>query len=289
VAQERYAYAAAFVAADAIAHEVGEARLRLAWQRIAAGLDGYRPPFDEAPTSPVAATVPVDSRHLLDQLEAVSHARVEPIFRRWILDDTSRALLPARRHARAAYEQLATVSGAWGTPDPVRLALAGWRFDDAEAAITEATGWLTDRDALLVRMDAAGLIAPERLRAEYQRGGGAEPARRELESEAAVVDAYVAARRRAAGQRSTLEQVGLLGGATPDAALAEARSLFADGDLVGAGDIAADLSARLDRAAIDGAVRLASLAIVGGLLLVIGFRLARRRGAPGTDGYTARP
>ncbi len=288
-AQERYADAAAWAAADAIAAEVGEDSLRLAWQRMAAGLDGYRPPFDAAPTTPVAATVPADSRHLLDQLDAVSDADVVPIFRRWVLDEASVAQLSARRDARAAYRELEAAAGDWGTPDPVRLALAGWRFDDAQAAIAEATDWLADRDSLLARIEAARLAAPDRLRAEYERGGGSETARRELDEEAAVVAAYVAARERAAADRSPLEEVGLLGGRGPDAMLDEAQSLFVDGDLVGAGDLSAAASRRLDRAAIDGAARLAAVLVLGGVLLVVGVRQARRRGATGADRYTARP
>ena len=112
------------------------------------------------PTVPVAATVPADSRHLLDQLEAVSDGDVVPIFRRWVLDEASAAQLPARREARAAYDALSATAGDWGTPDPVRLALAGWRFADAQTAMAETTDWLADRDALLARIDEAGLVAP---------------------------------------------------------------------------------------------------------------------------------
>jgi hypothetical protein len=288
-AQERYADAAAWAAANSIAGAVGEDSLRLAWQRMAAGLDGYRPPFDAVPATPVAATVPADSRHLLDQLDAVSEADVVPIFRRWVLDEASVGQLPARREARAAYGELEAAAGRWGVPDPVRLALAGWRFDDARAAMVEATAWLTDRDALLARIGTAGLAAPERLRAEYERGGGSEAARRELDTEAAVVAAYVAARQRAAADRSPLEEVGLLGGRGPDAMLDDAQSLFADGDLVGAGDLSAAVSRRLDGAATDGLVRLAAVVVLAGVLLLVGVRQARRRGEAGTDRYTARP
>ena len=266
-AQERYADAAAWAAVDDIAAEVGEDSLRLAWQRMAAGLDGYRPPFDSVPATPVAATVPADSRHLLDQLDAVSEADVVPTFRRWILDAASVGQLPARREARLAYGGLEATAGDWGVPDPVRLALAGWRFDDAQAAIAEATDWLADRDALLARIATAGLVAPERLRAEYERGGGSQEARRELDAEGAVVAAYVAARERAAADRSPLEEVGLLGGRGPDAMLTEAQSLFADGDLVGAADLSASASHRLERAATDGVVRLAAVLVLAGVLL----------------------
>jgi hypothetical protein len=212
-----------------------------------------------------------------------------PVFRRWVLDEASESQLAARREARTAYGELDTTAGDWGVPDPVRLALAGWRFDDARAAIEEATDWLSDRDALLARIGAAGLVAPERLRAEYERGGGSEAARHELDAEAAAVAAYVAARERATADRSPLEAVGLLGGQEPAAMLDEARSLFADGDLVGAADLSAAASDRLERAATDGVVRLAAVLVLAGVLLVVGTRQARRRGATGMDRYTARP
>ena len=288
-AQEQYAYAAAWAVADAIADEVGDQSLRLAWQRTAAGLDGYQPPFDQAPTAPVAATVPADSRHLLDQLTAVSDGDVVPIFRELVLDEASADQLPARREARSAYEQLAAAAGEWGTPDPVRLALVGWRFEDARVAMAEATDWLADRDALQARIEAAGLSTPERLRAEYERGGGSEAARRELDAEQAVLDAYLAGRQRAAADHSPLEEVGLLGGSQPETMLADARTLFAEGDLVGAADLAGDAKDRLDRAASDGAVRIASVLVLGGVLLLVGVRQARRRGGAGADRYTARP
>jgi len=104
-----------------------------------------------------------------------------------------------------------------------------------------------------------------------------------------VVAAYIAARERAAADRSPLEEVGLLGGREPDAMLTEAQSLFADGDLVGAAELSAAASHRLERAATDGVVRLAAVLVLAGVLLVVGVRQARRRGATGTDRYTARP
>jgi hypothetical protein len=287
--QEQYAYAAAWAVTDAIAREVGDDALRLAWQRTAAGLDGYQPPFDQAPTTPVAVAVPADSRHLLDQLTAVSDDDLTALFRDRVLDEASAGQLSARREARAAYQELAAAAGDWGTPDPVRLALVGWRFDDARAAIAEATDWLADRDALRARIEAAGLTTPERLRAEYERGGGSDAARRELAAEHAVVDAYLAGRERAAADRSPLEEVGLLGGTKPETLLADARTLFADGDLQGAADLAVEATDRLDRAATDGAVRIVSVLVLAGVLLLVGVRQARRRGVAGVDRYTARP
>ena len=48
-----------------------------------------------------------------------------------------------------------------------------------------------------------------------------------------MVAAILTAHERIAAEHSPLEEVGLLGASDPDATLAEARSLFAEGDLVG--------------------------------------------------------
>jgi hypothetical protein len=289
-AQDRYAYAASWAAADELATTVGADGLRLAWQRTAAGMDGYQPVEAEPP--PVIAGQPIaptDSRHLLDQLEAVSGDDLTSIFEQWVFDEATRELLPARRAARAAHQDLLGVAGDWGAPDPVRLALAGWRFGDAEAAIVEATSWLGARDALLNDIQVAGLMAPRRLRDEYQTGGGTPAARTEVEAEASVVSTYADALALATAERSLVEQVGLLGGDEPDAMLAEANAAFAEGDLIGASERSSGALDRLQDAGQDGLVRLASAAIVAVALLVLAVSLARRRRRARGSGYTARP
>jgi hypothetical protein len=286
--QDRYAYAASWAAAAELADAVGADALRLAWQRFAAGLDGYRP-LDASPPPGQLAAVPADSRHLLDQLEAVSGKDLSAIFERWVFDDATNALLPQRREARARAVELEDVAADWGMPEPVRLALAGWRFDDAEAAIDETLGWLHDRDALLRNAADAGLSVPDRLRDEYRTGGGTAAARAELDAEAAVVADYATARGLVAGARSPVEQMGLLGGADPNVQLDEARSAFAGGDIVGAGELAREARDRLRGAARDGLVRLVSAAAVGVALLIGLVWLVRRRRQARIDGYTAGP
>jgi hypothetical protein len=289
-AQDRYAYAASWAVADKLATAVGADALRLAWQRSAAGLDGYQPVDVEALPAAVAEPIaPTDSRHFLDQLEAVSGDNLTSIFEDRVFDDATVEMLPAREAARAAHDDLLGAAGEWGTPDPVRLALAGWRFGDAEAAIAEAASWLGDRDALLNDIQAAGLTAPQRLRDEYQTGGGSPAARTELEAEAAVVATYTDALALQNAQPSPVEQVGLLGGAEPAAMLAEARVAFAEGDLIGAADLSTNALDRLQRAGQDGLVRLASAAVVLAALVVFAASLARRRRRARGSGYTARP
>ena len=287
-AQDRFAYAASWATAAEIADAVGADALRRAWQRFAAGLDGYGP-LDVSLRPGQLAAVPADSRHLLDQLEAVSGKDLSAIFQHWVFDDATSSLLPQRREARAKAAELRNAAGDWGTPEPVRLALAGWRFDDAEAAMDETLSWLHDRDALVRDATAAGLSVPARLQDEYRTGGGTPAARAELDAERAVVADYVTARQLSAGERSPVEQVGLLGSADPNVQLDEARSAFAGGDLVGAAELARGARERLQDAGRDGLVRLVSAGAVA-VALVVGLAwLVRRRRQPRIGGYTAGP
>jgi hypothetical protein len=288
-AQDRYAYAASWAVADELATTVGADAMRLAWQRTAAGLDGYQPVQGAPPVAAGQPIAPTDSRHLLDQLEAVSGKDLVPIFEEWVFDDAMIEMLPARQAARAAHADLLRVADAWGTPDPVRLALAGWRFGDAEAAMVEAASWLKDRDALLNDMQVAGLTPPQRLRDEYQTGGGSPAARTELDAERAVVATYADAVALESADRSLVEQVGLVGGGEPAATLAEAKGAFEQGDLIGSADLSGDALERLQRAGQDGLVRLASAAVMVVALLVLAVSLARRRRRVRGSGYTAGP
>ena len=192
--------------------------------------------------------------------------------------------LPAREAAAAAYDALLGPAGDWGAPDPVRAAMAAWRFDDAETEISAAAAWLDQRDAMFASLGDLGLTAPARLRDQYRAAGGGDAAQAELQAELAVVDAYRdASDRLAAWDRPLLARVGLVGGTDPSTVLAQAASSFAQGDLRGAADAIDRATATIDRAALDGAVRLASLgAILVALVIGLVVVLRRRR----LSGYT---
>jgi hypothetical protein len=288
-AQDRYAYAASWSVAGQLARLVGPEALSLAWRRSAGGLNAYEP-LDTQPVAGAAAR-PLDSRSLLDQLEAVSPRDADELARTFsdsVFDSATRQLLTARASARQHYRLLADASD-WGVPNPVRLAMAGWRFEDAEAAISEARDWLQDRDRLEGDAAAAGLTLPRRLRDEYVTGGGTSAARAELESEAAVVSDFAQASSRLQQSRSAVEQAGLLGGQDPGAMLNEARSAFTEGDLVGASKAASDALDRLRDAGRDGLVRLASAGAVLVTVLISLVWLVRRRRQRRVGGYTAGP
>ena len=275
--QDRFAYSASWAVAEQLTRRIGADAVRRAWRRIAGGLDGYRPLDAEPVVAGGLPAVPVSSRHLLDQLEAVSGENLAGIFEEWVFDEATVDLLPARRAARTAHARLLNRAGELGTPDPVRLALAGWRFADAEAAIAEAMEWLADRDRLLEQIAAAGLTAPARLDDEYETAGGSHAAWEELEAEGAVVTTYAVARASLEHAPGALEQVGLLGDAQPSTLLDEARVAFAEGDLVGASEAASRAQDRIQRAGQDGLVRVASTAAIVLLLLLYTISRIRRR------------
>jgi hypothetical protein len=288
IAQDRYAYAASWLAADRITGLVGDDALRAAWQRIAAGIGAYDP-VSSTPAGPGdEAVTPVGSRELLDQLQATTGAEVEPVFTELVLDEATAALLAPRADARVAFAQLLAAAGDWGAPDPIRSAMGGWSFGQATEQIDEAMTWLGDRDVLLADAARAGLLVPQRLRDRYVTGGGGADARAELDAEAAVVDGYLAVHERLGQDRSIFERVGLLGGPDPSTMLADAGTLFAEGDLRGAAEAVEASRARLDSAALDGVVRMVSVAALVLLLVALAVWLLRRRSRAGSD-YTAAP
>jgi hypothetical protein len=283
--QDAWAYAASWELADQLARVVGADPLRAVWQRVVRGISAYDPSGSQPPAAGTAV-VPLDSRRLLDQLEAVSGGSVEAIFADEVFAAAQRGQLAARRPARDAYAELLATAGDWGAPEPVRAAMAAWRFDDATAAIDEAQAWLADREDLYAVLDSLGLAAPSRLQDRYRSAGGGREARVELDAEAAVAADYGAARERAAAGRDLLERIGMLGGPEPAATLGRAASLFGQGDLRGAADAIDELLASFDQARLNGIVRLGA---AGALLVLLGIGLVlvvRRRRA---TGYTGAP
>ncbi|TMB57367.1 MAG: hypothetical protein E6J47_02630 [Chloroflexi bacterium] len=284
-AREAYGYAASWNAVDQIAAAVGEEGLRQALARIEAGISAYDPATASQPAAP-ASHPPVDSRRLLDQLAVVSGLDLADLFASTVFPPETAAELEARAAARRALAPLDAAAGDWGRPLPVQEAMAEWRFDDADAAIAEATAWLVPRDGLQAAITRAGLTTPDRLAERWQSDGGGPGARTELAAESAVVTAYQAALDRAAGDRSILERIGLLGGDDPRAVLHEAAEHFEAGDLQAATDAISRAESRMESASLDGMVRSATLLLVGAVMVVLTLRPRRRRRP--TD-YTAAP
>jgi hypothetical protein len=283
---DAYGYAASWALIDRIAASVGDAHLTMALRRIVAGVPAYDPVDPDAADVADPRFAPVETRRLLDQLAAVSGADLANLFGQAAFGTDAALELAQREAARDAYAHLLSAAGDWGAPDPVRSAMGGWRFDEARAGIDAASAWLEARDDLVAQIAAAELATPQRLRDRYTVAGGGADASAELDAERAIVERYLGLKDRIEGPLDPLQAVGLFMASDPGETLAEAASEFGTGDLQSAAAALDRLELRLNRAPSDGAVRLASAAVLVALLgLGAGAALRRRAGSH----YTAAP
>jgi hypothetical protein len=258
----------------------------MALRRIVAGIPAYDPINPDASAVADPRFAAVDTRRLLDQLAAVSGTDLANLFGQAAFGPDAAVELTQRGTARRAYERLLAAAGDWGAPDPVRSAMDGWRFDEARSGIDVARAWLEARDGLVAHIAAAGLATPQRLRDRYTVAGGGAEASAELEAERAIVARYVALKDRIEGPLDPLESIGLFAASDPGETLAEAAAAFGTGDLQSAAAALDRLELRLNRAPSDGAVRLASAAVLVALVgLGAGAAVRRRAGSH----YTAAP
>ena len=285
-AADTYAYAESWAFVDRIGTAVGEGQLGKALRRVTAGITAYDPidPDLRAPSG--LPFPPVDTRRFLDQLTAASGVDLAAMFGDVAFGPAADGELAQRAAARADLGRLTAAAGDWGAPDPIRAAMAGWRFDEARQGIVEAAAWLVQRDALLARIGTAGLTTPQRLRGRFTVGGGGQSARAELDAERVVVDAYVRLQERVMAPRGPLDTIGLLAADDPRQLLGEAAVSFSRGDLQAAVQALDRTALQLNRAPTNGAVRIASAAV---LLAVIGLFVTRTKGRPPGTHYTAAP
>ena len=285
---DAWAYPASWAFVDALAASIGEDRLKLVVQRAAQGVSAYDTGPGGSPASAAAAAQPIDSRQFLDQIEEVAaepaggsggdqaaSRHLEAAFRAQVWPPDEGALIDLREQARTAYGTLLAAAGDWGPPETIRQAMQTWHFGQALTLIDLGRGWLSDRDRFLDSARQAGLSTPDRLVMRWRTDGGAEVSRRELDAEAAFLQAYRAAGNRI-GDLNPIERLGVLGGPEPRAVLTGAAGLYAGGDLDGAA-AAIDRAINLDSGAQGaGVVRLAA-GIAALSVLAAGFLLGLRR------------
>jgi hypothetical protein len=287
--QDAYGYAASWKLATDLVTSVTPDGLHSALRRIVAGRSAYDPIADEEPDPGAVPVNPVDSRRLLDHLEAVSGADLTEAFATIVFAPGIADELDARRAARASHQALLQRAGDWGSPRTVTEPLAAWDFATAEEAAAAADAWLDDRDALMEAIGAAGLTTPSRLRDRYTQFGGGSESQAESAAERAVVDAYQTALDDSVADRGIVQRIGLLAGPDPSVVLQRANGAFADGDLETAIAVTNEAQRLLDGATTAGIVRLlsAGLILLVGLVLIVW--LLRRRGvAPAPAGRMAR-
>ena len=128
------------------------------------GADGLRAVVAAAVARP-AGTLPTDWRGLLDLLETEAGVDATDLWRTWVVRPEDAALLDARATGR--FEQAALVreeANGWVLPAAIDANLDAWRFDEAQASMTEARTLLEARDDLAVAAAVAGLEPPPNLR-----------------------------------------------------------------------------------------------------------------------------
>ena len=278
-AGDAYAYAASWALVDRIATTIGEALLARALQRVVAGTSAYDPADSDQLPSSGLRFAPLDTRRFLDQLAAASGVDLSHLFSQSALGPAADVELAQRRSARDAYDRLLRSAADWGAPDPIRNAMAEWRFDEASAEMEVASAWLVDRDRLIANLTTAGLTTPDELGRRFAAGGGGPDSRAELAAESAVVDAYLDVQTRAVASQGLLESIGLFAADDPRQLLVQAATQFTSGDLQAAAGTLDAAQVQLNRALTNGIVRIASaVVLLTVIVLLSGLRIRRRGG-----------
>ena len=288
-ATEDYAYAATLTLARAIAARAGGAALQAVWADAADRTGAYQPPATTGaisadpglPGDPETVKGPPDWRGLLDLLEAHTATSFEDLWRTWVVRDTDLPLLQARAAARIRYEAVLGEAGDWQLARPVRDALRAWRFDDATALLAKASAILERRQAIATAATTSGLTVPDTLRTAFGSPDGFAGATLEATAELAAIDRYDIAAVSRLATPDLLQTLGLWN-ATPDADLAESRTLFATGDLAGSAHAAGTAAAAWTGAEQLGRGRAISLvflalAVLSAVGLLVGLWRARHR------------
>ena len=201
------------------------------------------PPTDRT-RSPIRATATPEHNDAAERLAPLPRPRPGAGWRigaptcsqTWVLPAAAAAQLADREAARADYARLVGASDGWAAPAVVRLALDGWRFDEAEARIAATRPAIVGQRAAT---DGAGdgeraRAVPTDLETSYE-SAGTEAALSATAALAANTQASprLGHRRRAAAVDAPRDWVTTLGlgGKNPDADAAAARSAWEAGDL----------------------------------------------------------
>jgi hypothetical protein len=287
---EAYAYAATLTLARAIADRAGADGLRAVWKAAAGRIGAYQPPGSGGAASssaggsgtPETVDGPPDWRGLLDLLEANTPASYDDLWRTWVARPTDLPLLDARADARTRYDAVVASAGDWQLPRPVRDAMRAWRFDQAKSLLADAATVLQQRTSITAAAASDGLAVPPTLKTDFESPDGFASATVEATAELEAIHRYDAAVASRPATTDFLQAAGLWG-TNPDGDLAQARSLFASGDLAGSATSAGIAAATWTTAGEVGRGRLVSLGILAvalllGFVLLGAWLLGRRRG-----------
>jgi hypothetical protein len=275
------------VAAEAYGRAASAQLIRLVVART--GAEGLRAAIRAAAAR--GAAEPVDWRGLLDLLGSEAGLDATELWRTWVMRPQDSSLLDARALARFQLAELKARADGWTLPAEIEADLAGWRFEQASAAIARASAVLAARDELAVAAAVAGLDLPPSLRTAFE-AGAADAAGAEAAVERAIIDQIVAAEQAGAATSSSwLVRIGLLG-QDPVGELAAARAAFAAGDLSAAQARAIGAREAWDGASDLGGLRLRTIGafgLVAALAVLLIATRARRQPRRAGTGYETEP
>ncbi|HEY3522801.1 MAG TPA: hypothetical protein VGK63_03775 [Candidatus Limnocylindrales bacterium] len=227
---ESYAYAASLELARAIGERAGTDGLARVWAAAAAGEAADQPVAAPPGTAPESAAGPPDWRSLLDLLETRTDESYDDLWRKWVVRPEEIGLLDDRATARAEYATTVTAARDWQLPAVIRQALDAWQFDQAVALLGQAREVLDRRPELEQEAAIAGVTLPDAVERDFEGAQSLRVALDEAAAELAAMKAIEAAATTRPANPDVVTQLGLLS-ATPDADMANARTLFAAGRL----------------------------------------------------------
>lgn len=267
--QEAYGYAASWWVAHTLVEEIGSDGMSAV---VNANLD-YELPYP-AETVDTALEWWPDWRTFLDHLEGVGGStQASDLFRTFVAGADDLALMDARDAAREAYAELAEAGDGWAPPAVLRLAMAGWEFDEATAMMPQVRDAFGERDAIAEALAGIDLAVPTALREDVEGAEELADLDRALADAAEAADALVEATTAEEGA-NPLARLGLL--VLPvDDELGDARASLETGAWDEAAESARAASSGVGSATMVGALVLGGV-LVAALVVVAVVRLRRR-------------
>ncbi len=270
-AQETYGYQASWWVLDQIGDEIGDDALGEVVRTTAAGTISY-------PGDPEAEQVAgvADWRRFLDLVQDLGgSAGAEALFAEHVVTDDQQAELAARAVSRDAYDSLDEQGAGWSPPADVRMTMAEWSFDDADALIEESAELLDRREAIAADGPDLDLAA---LESAYEQADDLDELADTFDDAEDAAADLRAADDRIAGTLAPLRFIADIGHGPADDRDA-AQAAFAEGDFDEAAVLAGRAADAADAAPQHALLRLALLGLAGAVV-VLGVRIVRRRKRP---------
>jgi len=274
-AASAYALAAGLTLARAIAGRAGSDGLRAVWVAAAAREPAYQPIGTPTGGTGPAPGAP-DWRGLLDLLETRTSQDYDDLWRKWVSTAEQIPLLDARSTARDLYATTLQAAGDWQLPEPARVALDAWQFDQATEILLKSSDVLSMREPLRMSAEAGGLTLPPTVKSLFENAGSPTMAGAEAGAEQRAIAELADARAAMPAEADVPTWLGLFG-TRPDALLARSSAAFSRGDLPAAVQSAQDAKAIWQAAPDTGRRRLTAMVLSALIVFAIVLLLTRSR------------